>query len=114
MSNALANTTSVQRNVITEELEVGESCAKVIMPGSQGLNLTHDNEIFVVESVFYSPRLGEVFYKGYHESEENRRRGRGRNADAQVIVPVSNLVEIPGVSKLGRYDLDTGEISELV
>lgn len=84
----------------------------VIKPGSRGIDIRHANEEFVVERVFFSPRLSSLAYKGFHESEEQRRIGRGQNSDAASIATVEQIVPIPGVSEMGRFDIDMGEIVE--
>lgn len=86
-----------------------EEKVPVILPQSNGVDITKNNEEFFVESVFYSPQLG-VAYRGFHESEARRRIGRFQHSNADIIVPARNIVEIHGVSRTGHYDLLTGEI----
>ena len=82
---------------------------KVILPGSKGLNIARDNEEFFVERVFFSPRLNSVAYSGRHLSEKNSKSLEG----AEVTIPHGDLVEIPGESKIGLYDIETGQIKEI-
>ena len=86
-----------------------EEKVPVILPQSNGVDITKNNEEFFVESIFYSPQLG-VAYRGFHESEERRRIGHSQHSNADIIVPTRNIVEIPGVSQMGFYNLLTGEI----
>ena len=74
----------------------------VILPGSKGLCLKHQNEEFMVESVFYTPQ--GLRYRGYHLSNND--------PNVKEVVPLENLVEIPGESQLGYYNLETGEIEQ--
>jgi len=80
---------------------------RIIMPGSIGLDIRNDNQEFEVEDVFYHPKEGLV-YKGRHAWQK-----AGDFEDAVIRIPVSSLKEIPGVSKIGLYDYNTGEIREM-
>lgn len=86
----------------------------VILPDSVGLD-TRDgrNEEFFIESIFYSPTFG-LAYKGRHLSETSKRMTTEtwKASVPVMIVPVEVLQEIPGESKMGLYDLETGDISE--
>jgi DEAD/DEAH box helicase domain-containing protein len=79
--------------------------ARVIMPGSKGLNIKRDNEEFDVEGVFFSPSFMGLAYRGKHISEQN-----AKHADAVISVPVGSIIGIPGESSFGLYDLETGEL----
>jgi len=81
---------------------------KVIMPGSKGLDVKRDNEEFFIEGVFYSPILKGLAYRGKHLSEKN-----SRCDTVTISVPIDSLKEIPGESKFGLYDIETGEIKEI-
>jgi DEAD/DEAH box helicase domain-containing protein len=80
----------------------GENVAQVIMPGSVGLQLLHDNREFYVENVFLSPQ--GLRYRGHHEET--------RHGVAE-LVPIEQLTPLQGVSKIGLYDLETGELTEI-
>jgi hypothetical protein len=80
----------------------GENVAQVIMPGSIGLQLLHDNREFFVEDVFFSPQ--GLRYRGHHEET--------RHGVAE-LVPIDQLAPLEGVSKIGLYDLETGELTEI-
>ncbi|MCD6298240.1 MAG: hypothetical protein J7M30_13925 [Deltaproteobacteria bacterium] len=80
---------------------------EIIMPGSKGLDIKKNNEEFFVEDVFYSPVIEGLAYRGKHISERN-----AKYDDAKISIPVDSLVEIPGESKIGFYDFETGELKE--
>ncbi len=86
----------------------------IILPDSVGLDVGDGrNEEFFVEDIFYSPTLG-LAYKGRHLSETSKRltTETWRASAPVIIVPVSRVQEIPGESRLGVYNLETGEISD--
>lgn len=104
----------VERQEVEDDSDtVGEDTVHVIMPGSYGISRQKGNEFFNVESVFFSPKLGCVAYKGFHESEERRRKGWPGNSSATTIVRSTEVEEVPGESKMGLYDLNTGETAHL-
>lgn len=84
--------------------ESAESYVQVIMPGSKGLNLRRTNEEFDVEAVFFSPQVGGLAYRGRHAST--------RGETTKDIVPLDFIAEIPGESRIGQYNLNSGEIEE--
>jgi DEAD/DEAH box helicase domain-containing protein len=75
---------------------------RVILPGSKGLNINHNNEEFEVEAVFFHPSISGLSYRG--------RRVSITDETLKEIVPLKALVEIAGESKMGFYNYDTGEI----
>ena len=78
---------------------------RVVLPGSKGLNLRNNNEEFFVEDVFYSPNHKGLVYRGrntYGENEINR--------GVKMIVALESLIEIPGESKMGLYNAESGEL----
>jgi DEAD/DEAH box helicase domain-containing protein len=77
----------------------GANLVPVILPGSLGLQLLHDNREFHVQAVFFSPH--GLKYRGTNSAT---RRG------ATDVVPLDQLVPLEGVSEMGFYDLETGEI----
>jgi len=84
----------------------------IILPESVGLNTKGGrNEEFFIESIFYSPTLG-LSYKGRHLSEMSKRMTTEtwKASVPVMIVPVEALLEIPGESKMGLYNLETGDI----
>lgn len=85
-----------------------ELCKEVIMPGSKGLDVKKNNEEFFIDDVFYSPVIEGLAYRGKHISEKGPKFD-----DVKISVPVDSLVEIPGESKSGLYDFETGEIREI-
>lgn len=72
------------------------------MPGSKGLNIDRNNEEFEVEAVFYNPSFGALCYRGRHMSIPDEQ--------VKITIPIKSLSEIPGESKMGFYNYDTGEI----
>jgi DEAD/DEAH box helicase domain-containing protein len=84
---------------------VSGSTITVILPGSKGLNIRRNNEEFMVDRAFYSPKVQGLAYKGKHLGTTDE--------DVVEIVPVDFIESIPGESKLGRYDVESGEISDL-
>ena len=81
---------------------------KVIMPGSKGLDIKRDNEEFFVEGVFFSPSFKGPAYRGKHLSEKT-----SKFSDVTISISIDSLKEIPGESKFGLYDLETGEVKEI-
>jgi DEAD/DEAH box helicase domain-containing protein len=79
-----------------------ERYERVVLPGSRGLNLRQGNAEFEVEAVFFHPRVAGLAYRGRYASAIDE--------SVKEVIPVSNLGEIPGVSEVGLYDYDTGEI----
>jgi len=80
---------------------------KIIIPGSRGLDIRNDNQEFEVEGVFYHPKEGLV-YTGRHSWQKTE-----DYEDVKIRIPFDSLKEIPGVSKIGLYDYNTGEIKEI-
>jgi len=80
-----------------------EDGIEVIAPGSVGMALIGGNREYRVESVFYSPKQNELCYRGRYLDQSA--------ADTSVVIlPVGRVVPVPGVSRLGRYDEETGEV----
>lgn len=77
-------------------------CVRVILPGSKGLDLNRNNEEFAVSAVFYRP--GGLAYRG--------KLATNPDPTAQYIVPIAALAEIPGESRMGYYNSETGEVEE--
>lgn len=75
---------------------------RVIMPGSYGLDCMRHHEEFAVEAVFFSPREGRVCYRGRHPSDTD--------PSVTITIPCTSLVEVPGESRTGLYDAETGEL----
>jgi DEAD/DEAH box helicase domain-containing protein len=81
---------------------VDDSKVSVILPGSVGLHLTCNNEVFEVESVYWNPKENCLFYRGRLHSM--------LSPDDRMLSPVERVQPIPGESKLGFYDIETGEV----
>jgi len=95
-------------NVGSTSSSVGASgdTIQVIMPESRGLDVSHDNHLFTVTSIFFSPKLQSVAYRG-------RRETTPIDEDVVDIIAVGCLVPIPGESRLGAYDPETGDLREI-
>lgn len=78
---------------------------KVILPGSKGLNLRSNNEEYFVENVFYSPNYQGLAYRGY-----GCERAIGKTHDVKTIIALASLIEIPGESRIGWYNPESGEL----
>ncbi|MCO5296818.1 MAG: DEAD/DEAH box helicase [Fimbriimonadaceae bacterium] len=79
-----------------------ESSVCVIMPGSVGLHLTNNNEVFEVERVYWNPMENGLFYRGRLDTMLNQ--------DDHLLTPVERVQPIPGESQLGTYNLETGDL----
>jgi DEAD/DEAH box helicase domain-containing protein len=74
----------------------------IIMPGSIGLSLEHNNEEFRIEDVFNAP--SGLRYRGRRSSQESRQFN-----NVVITMPVDAIVAVPDVSQLGFYNVETGE-----
>lgn len=99
----LTEITGSEVGITRDAAAADDRLVRVILPGSVGLDRMKDNEEFYVEAVFFSPRDG-LRYRGRHPSDTD--------ATVKITVPVQNLVPVPGESRLGWYDLETGELLE--
>ena len=81
--------------------QVNMGRVRIILPGSKGWMVSHNNLEFEILDVFYHPQLG-VAYRG------KRLKANGEKIEEKV--KINDIVEIPGVSEMGWYDVDTGEI----
>lgn len=82
-----------------------ETLIKIILPNSKGININKNNEEFFVEACFFSPKHNELMYRGKHLSQKIK-----QHEDAIITVPVNSIIEIPGESDVGLYNIETGEI----
>ncbi len=72
---------------------------EVILPESHGLNLRRANEEFQIKRVFFSPILRELAY-----------HGTSGMTGIEMTVPVISIVPVPGESRMGVYNAETGEV----
>ncbi|MGE5483495.1 MAG: DEAD/DEAH box helicase [Ignavibacteriales bacterium] len=86
---------------VTDEQGEGDR-VRVVMPGSMGLNQSVGNEEFIVEAVFFSPRDGDLRYRGHYLTD--------RDPSVKTTIPVNHLLAIPGESRLAWYYVDSGEM----
>jgi len=99
---SLASVTPVSRHV--DGTSAGESESDkltVILPGSRGAHQAHDNQEYLVANMFWNPKENGLFYRGRLEHMP---------LDVQLLTPIEQIVPIPGVSELGVYDPETGEL----
>ncbi|MDA8063966.1 MAG: DEAD/DEAH box helicase [Thermaerobacter sp.] len=76
---------------------------RVILPGQTGILLHGVGEEFEVEAVFHHPRDG-LMYRGHRVGE----------APSEVVTsfPVGRVGPISGVTRMGTYDYETGQVVE--
>lgn len=81
-----------------------QDCERVVLPGSQAMKINDGPpEEYEVEDVFFHPAFSGLSYRGRRVSlpgEANK-----------SIVPLNALAEIPGETKFGFYNYNTGEIT---
>jgi DEAD/DEAH box helicase domain-containing protein len=100
-------------STVRKSLRVDEQFVPIVMPGSIGINVHKDNEEFEVEGVFFSPQLGCLAYRGKHSFEKRRAEKESwRHGKATMSVPVAHVAPLDGESKMGFYNIETGEILE--
>jgi DEAD/DEAH box helicase domain-containing protein len=78
---------------------------RVILPGSRGVDVKRNNEEFVVESVYFHPKIQGLAYRGKHITFPD--------PTAQEYVSIRDIAEIPGESAMGFYNYDTGETTPI-
>lgn len=117
LKNIKAELTNPVKDILLvkkDQVQGDETNKVVILPESVGLDTRGGrNEEFFIESIFYSPTYG-LSYKGRHLSETSKRMTTEtwKASVPIIIVPVESLREIPGESKMGLYNLETGDINE--
>ncbi|MCC6686697.1 MAG: DEAD/DEAH box helicase [Fimbriimonadaceae bacterium] len=79
-----------------------DSNVSVVMPGSFGLHLGRGNEPYQVMSIFWNPREDALCYKGRLDSMIA--------PEDTLITRVDNILPVPGESRTGLYNLETGEL----
>lgn len=75
---------------------------QVLVEGTRGICLLHDHREMQITQVYYSPRAG-LQYKGRLSTDSVW-------DTSLTVVPVGGVQAIPGVSELGWYDLDLGDV----
>ncbi|MHA1874875.1 MAG: DEAD/DEAH box helicase [Promethearchaeota archaeon] len=83
-----------------------EDYERILLPGSEGLDIARDNEEFFVESIFFSRDYNSLAYYGKHLSQKTK-----KFESAKISVPIKNITGVPGKCKYGYYNYKTGEIS---
>jgi DEAD/DEAH box helicase domain-containing protein len=79
----------------------------ILLPGSKGLAMHNGNTEFEVEEVFFDAMSRRLSYRGRYVDEQYA------NATTKIILPVEGLIEVPGDSAPGYYDLESGGITKL-
>ncbi len=90
-----------------EEKRPGKNLIPILLPGSKGLALHNSNTEFEVEEIFFDAISQRLSYRGRYVDEQYA------NASTKIILPVEGLIEVPGDSTLGYYDLESGGITKL-
>lgn len=88
-----------------EILQSNTNVVRVIMPESKGLLISRDNEEFHVKRVFFSP--SGLRYEG-KTSQMN-----ASSTNATMLPLIEHVIEIPGESKVGLYNFETGVTEEI-
>ncbi|PIP08586.1 MAG: hypothetical protein COX51_03745 [Syntrophobacteraceae bacterium CG23_combo_of_CG06-09_8_20_14_all_50_8] len=92
--------------------DIAGHAVRVILPGSKGLNIRNNNEEFFVEDVFYSPHYKCLAYRGMGTDFKSVPTA-GTNHDVKTIISLESLIEIPGESKMGLYNFESEEITDV-
>jgi DEAD/DEAH box helicase domain-containing protein len=93
------NYRTINLNTTNEIYNLNEEyMVKILKPGSKGLNIKLDNEIFEIEEITYTPR--GLHYKGKYPNTTNPRERYTTH-----LVPIENIQPIPGESEFGIYNL---------
>lgn len=109
LSESLYNSPIDLTPEIEDKLQLNiDNSERIIMPDSKGLNIEKDNEEFLVEGIFFSPLYKSLAYRGNYTLNVGP-----RYKDSMEIIPIKALKSIPGESKMGLYNYETGEIKEL-
>jgi DEAD/DEAH box helicase domain-containing protein len=89
-----------------EKKRSDENRVEILLPGSKGLAIYNGNTEFQVEEVFFDAISRRLSYRGRYVDDQYA------NATTKIILPVEGLIEVPGDSVVGYYDLATGGIGE--
>lgn len=87
-----------------EEKRPDKNLIPILLPGSKGLAMHNGNTEFEVEEIFFDAISRRLSYRGRYVDEQYA------NATTKIILPVEGLIEVPGDSVVGYYDLEAGEI----
>ena len=91
------NLTMPERDIEEKESEF----IKIIAIGSKGLATKH-NAVLKVEGVFFNPEYNGLTYRGKFDNDSDESLIR--------IIPIADVIEIPGTTKFSRYNMKTGVI----
>jgi DEAD/DEAH box helicase domain-containing protein len=95
---------SIQLPAEPDQSSTPDRYVSIILPGSCGLSPSLNEERFIVSGVRFVPSVNCLCYTGHHESEVNVAE------DTTIYMPVSRVEQIPGISKMGFYDLESGAV----
>lgn len=96
-------------------MPVSERFVPVILPGSIGIDTRKDHEEFEVEGVFFSPLFSAVAYRGYYSAAKKKAQLATATHSATVVtVRADHICQLNGESKVGFFNLETGEIVDSV
>lgn len=91
--------------------ETNERYSPIILPGEMGIDIHKDNEEFEVDSVFFSPMLQCVAYRGHYVSTKKKEEAATQfHSSTTVIVRAEHIHPLNGESKIGYFSLETAEI----
>ncbi|MGH7594907.1 MAG: helicase-related protein, partial [bacterium] len=89
-----------------EKKQSDKNLIPILLPGSKGLALHNGNTEFEVEEIFFDAISQRLSYRGRYVDEQYA------NATTKIILPVEGLMEVPGESRPGYYDLEKGGITK--
>ena len=94
-----------RKNLLLPEPTSEEDKVPIILPGSFGWSLPHGRQEFVIDSHFVHPKDG-LKYRGHLKFWE-----RSKDAGATMSLPIGAVEIVPGESKIGLYDYETGDVT---
>ncbi|MGH7453146.1 MAG: hypothetical protein ACRENG_17485, partial [bacterium] len=89
-----------------EEKRSDKNLIPILLPGSKGLAMHNGNTEFEVEEIFFDTISRRLSYRGRYVDEQYA------NATTKIILPIEGLIEVPGDSTVGYYDLESGGITK--
>jgi DEAD/DEAH box helicase domain-containing protein len=101
--------------VTTPPIRTNADYVLIIKPGSIGINIEKNNEEYQVDRVFFSGKLNELAYGGKHLSEKKKAEQQSEDyGPTEIIIKTSVIYPLEGISVMGYYNLETGEIVDTV
>lgn len=96
-----------RRDLLLPEPTPAEDKVTIILPGSVGWSLPDGRQEFVVDSHFVHPKDG-LKYRGHLKSWE-----KSKDNGASMSLSIEAVEIVPGESKVGLYDYETGEVTPI-